>query len=270
MINATLAIIKLMNPELLLVAAAVAVVVGAAAGLAYLWSTTETGRVAIKAFAADWKLAWGGISDAVKAGQLALAFKILFKTIELEWKRFWDSLWKEMNKGIGMIMPKGLDKNPLEGAVNAWAHGVPFIGQELRRFALKQAGEWTPEDEKEFKKRTDAILKEHGRIQNRMDKRADGIDPDIARLERELKDLRDKARQAVNAMPKKAAVETLKHGPMEVADLAQGTFSPYALGQSFGLANNKVTERIAKAAEATAENTKQMNDKLDDAGLNVD
>lgn len=245
-------------------ASPIGVVTTLGAGLVYLWSTTEDGKATITSFASDWKSAWAGITDAFKAGDIALAFKILMKTLQLEWARFWDSIWKEANKTLGKIMPKGLEKSPLSGLVNAYANGIPLIGLDLERYIRKQRpGEWTKEDEADYQKRSLELMQKHFRIQKGLDGKADLPDSDIEKYKRELDELTKQARsRAESTIQNPPSKNNSMSNPesMGLSEASKGTFSSYAIGQSLAF-GDKVSEKIAQNTEKIADNTEKMTEE---------
>jgi len=197
------------------------------------------------------KETWSGIAAAMKTGDWRAAVQIAWLEIQAE---FW--------RGIKYVH-------------HAWAYFIDGLKEGVSAWVAVFKAAWdyvTSADsfEDAFKKR---MKEAAAKIDVHMKQRADRdsrYDDKVGKLDKEKQALIDEAKRkaGLKALPK--AVETLQHGPMNVADLAQGTFSSQALAQSFGVAAAKVSERIAKAGEATAQNTKDISDKLDDSGLTVD
>lgn len=99
LLTATVVVAKALVAAFLALASPVGlVVIGVAAigaGLAYLFAQTESGvevigklQSAFADFGAWIKGSWGGITDALKAGDWTLAFKIGIATVDVAWKGF--------------------------------------------------------------------------------------------------------------------------------------------------------------------------------------
>lgn len=195
---------------------------------------------------------WSGISAAIKNGNWGTAVQIAWLEIKAEFLRGMrdvHNLWASFVDALGEMWTKQVTSRikaawDYVASGKSWEQALEDARKEL--LDPKRAAHHAENDE-----RTKAY---NDRIRN--------LDEERKRLSDE-----EKRKAAQVKIPK--AVQSHAYGPMEVSDLAQGTFSSYALAVSFGLANAKVTERIAKAAEGTQQNTKDIADKMGD-GLDFD
>jgi len=111
---------------------AVLAVTALAAGLAYLWSTTEDGQGAIAQLKGGlgelvqtFSEAFAGISDALSVGDLALAGKIAFTALNLEFTKMLSFLTDRWNKWVG------------ETFVDKWHEAIKLIS-----LAMNDAVTW--------------------------------------------------------------------------------------------------------------------------------
>lgn len=253
-VNAALFVFKLMNPELLIIIAAVglatAVFAGLAAGLGILFAKSEFGAQILaelgEYFTGLWeraKEAFTGIWAAIKKGDWGMALKIswlalkgeflrIVKEIHLIWAGFINTLtglWSQ-------FIQSAFGNTAFRTAMSVAAPGLPIIG------LLNAAA---------------------GAAQMDIGKIGDEYTAQIKALDAERKRL---IGEAVTAAPKKASAPKVPGSVWEkmgLADQGKGTFSSSAISQSLAI-SDKIMDRVAKASEGTEKNTKRAADALED------
>jgi hypothetical protein len=274
----------------------IGLVVAALVGLGYLFATeTEAGqrmtdelKAGFVSFAETAKTAWGGIVDAIQAGDIGLAAKIALAAVSLEWAKavlWWTEKWNAF-KGIFVDgwhdAVAGLKlmfwdftawiartfSGAIEKLFKAAAWAAEKIGLDDLAKNLRENFDFSDENINRNRDRIkNQILDDRQRRQREADaaRKADaaGAMDDVRKAAEELKDAVDEAgrkRAAVrDRVPEKA-----KSGSMseldEVVDLArkvdiQGTFNAAAVR---GLGAESLNERTARAVDQINENVKKI------------
>jgi hypothetical protein len=274
----------------------IGLVVAALVGLGYLFATqTEAGKrmtddlkAGFMSFAETAKTAWGGIVDAIQAGDLGLAAKIALAAVNVEWAKavlWWTQKWNAF-KGI---------------FVDGWHDAVAglklmfwdFTAWIARTFSfaiekLFKAAAWVAEKvglddlaknlRENFDFSDENINRNRDRIKNqilddrmRRQREADAARKqsereamdDLGRAAKELRDAVDEAArkraglgERVPPKGKKGSMSSLD----EVIDLSkkvdvQGTFNALAVR---GLGGESLNARTAKAVDQINENVKEL------------
>jgi hypothetical protein len=215
---------------------AVAAIAAVAAGLIYLWSTTEQGRgtladisSAFSEFADFLKDSWKGIGDAVSAGDWTLAFQIGIATADVAWKKIVNGItivwvgfkdtfvdvWREAVAGIRMMVidlsafiAKAISQ-AIYTQVDIWNAIVGKMGRAGRSLKIDLAGVLnTPEQvDKLAEEWKDKIGNEKEAdnaksIAARTKQLGDAQDA-VNKAEKTLKDLNRKAAEEAKAADKK-------------------------------------------------------------------
>lgn len=229
-----------------LVTVAIAALVG---GMAYLATINEKTKPLLaelgQGFLALWgrvKEAWGGIADAIKAGDWGLAVKIGWLEIQRE---FW----------IGVGKLKTIWSDLVNAMHDRWSQFVVDVKREWRDItfqgdSLKDAREQRAADEAKAARHREDGVKD--------DQRVADINKKIAELTAEAKRKAAKAAETKPVDIKKNSEAAM----MGIADAAKGTFSPYAVSQALAY-SDRLGERIAQATEKTAQGVADLNAKAD-------
>ncbi len=272
----------------------VGLVVAAVAGLGYLFATqTESGMRMTSAIAAGFQslaetatTAWGGIVDAVVAGDLELAARIALAGIGVEWAKavlWWTEKWNAF-KGVFVDGWRDVVAGVklMFWDLTAWIART-FSGaiEKLFRAAAWAAGKLGLDDlskrlREDFDFSDANINRNRDRIKGQIldDRRARQQDADAARMadasgaRDDLARAAENLRAAVDEAARKRAALGERMEPKvrsassydDVVDLAkkvdvQGTFNAMALR---GLGGDSLNERTAKAVDRIDENVKKI------------
>jgi hypothetical protein len=274
----------------------IGLVVAALVGLGYLFATeTEAGKrmtdelkAGFVSFAETAKTAWGGIVDAIQAGDIGLAAKIALAAVSLEWAKavlWWTEKWNAF-KGIFVDgwhdAVAGLKlmfwdftawiartfSAAIEKLVQATAWIADKIGLDDFAKGLRENFDFSDANINRNRDRIKGeILDDRQRRQREADaaRKADaaGAMDDVRKAAEELKDAVDEAGRKRAALQDKVP-EKAKSGSMseldEVVDLArkvdiQGTFNAAAVR---GLGAESLNERTARAVDQINENVKKI------------
>lgn len=230
------------------------VVAGVAGLIAAFLFLTETGAQVRNDLAGGWAAvaaavtsAWGGIANAIKGGDVALAGKIAMAGLKLAWAEGVDALWRMWR---GLIANLKLSFVTWLGDVKAgWLnlqYQLGFISHEqaVERFRQLQA-------------ETDKARQEvEGGAQA-------APNPDIERYKRELDDLNKQAQRKADAEKfrrgKRLEVVQEKAGALGEVGSGQGTFS------AFGFATQSGPSTLMQKLVDKAEEQKELLQKLLDA-----
>lgn len=219
---------------------------------------------AVVAFGTNWtalgerfKESWGSIVNALRAGELEAAFKVICSTLKVEWLKvmmYWGEQWDKFK-----AKTVGSKDRPIFSDLRK---GLELMGADLESW-LDSKMDGAPRD----RKRHNEIIREAGDAwgKNRDDKAAE-----LIKLQKELADA-EKAQANAILNANKVKVEVAKKvekagsmaaGGMGLGDSTKGTFSPYAIAQALAV-GDKIEERIAIAGEKVADNTDKMVDLLE-------
>ena len=245
---------------------------GAGAALAYLGSLASR-------IGADVRLAFEGIVDALKAGDFALAGEIAMAGLRLAFARATKDIrvlwthWVHDLAGALLVLKSVADKtlNSIVTGVGEFVYRG--VGEEGKANALKAARSALnavsdQRLQREFKalegSRADAVK---------------GYEDEVARLEGELRRLRDRAApedaptppEPEAPMPQLPRMEALAQAVQAVEQSALrlraiGTFNAAAAEGVAGAAT-AVQNRIASATQATAQNTSSILAAIQDGGI---
>jgi hypothetical protein len=262
-------------PEWLAVAAGIAVVVAAGAGLVALFVYLKSeGDVVgwlgeqFQNTANDAIEAWDGLADAIKAGDVTLAIRIAWAFIKLEFARgkawvldTWDDMILGMATGL-YTMALGVKTiwTSILAYLKAGLIGLKVFTHQLSAEAGEAALKQLAADTRARKAGDAEDARKHIEAATKIiDAQKKGRQDDIEAAQKELHDLRGEAAEKVaRAKEAPAGIEPAPVEPLKVlqkADVA-GTFNATIAGQmGFG---HGLAERTANATEETAENTRDM------------
>ncbi len=283
----------------------IGLVVAALVGLGYLFATqTDAGKqmtdelkAGFVSFAETAKTAWGGIADAIQAGDLELAARIALAAVNLEWAKavlWWTEKW---NAFKGLFVDGWHDavaglklmfwdftawiartfSFAIEKLVKATAWVADKIGLDDLAKNLRENFDFSDENINRNRDRIkNQILDDRLRRQRDADaaRKADaaGAMDDVAKAARELKDAVDEAARKRAAMGERVPPKA-KSGSMssldEVIDLSkkldvQGTFNALAVR---GLGGETANARMTKAVDQINENVKELVAEAKHGGL---
>lgn len=282
----------------------IGLVVAAVVGLGYVFVTqTEAGermleslKAGFLSFAETAKTAWGGIADAIQAGDLGLAARVALAGISLEWAKavlWWTEKWNAF-KGIFVDgwrdAVAGLKlmfwdftawiartfAGAIEKIVQATAWVADKVGLDDMAKNLRENFDFSDAHINRNRDRIKGeILDDRKAKQMEADaaRKADaaGAQADIAKAADELKNAVDEAakrRAAIGgAMPERAKDKSYSDLE-EVLDTAkkdiQGTFNAAAVR---GLGGETLNERAAKAVGEINDNVKKIAAEVQRGGL---
>ncbi|CAN5457581.1 hypothetical protein BH11PLA2_BH11PLA2_28940 [soil metagenome] len=283
----------------------IGLVAAALVGLGYLFATeTDTGMAMVNelkagfmSFADTAKTAWGGIVDAIQAGDIGLAARIGLAGVSLEWAKavlWWTEKWNAF-KGIFVDgwrdAVAGLKlmfwdftawiartfSAAIEKIVQATAWVADKVGLDDLAKNLRENFDFSDANINRNRDRIKGeILDERLAKQKEADaaRKADaaGAMDDVKKAADELRDAVDEAARKRAAVGQRVP-EKAKSGSMseldEVVDLAkkvdiQGTFNASAIR---GLGAESLNERTAKAVDQINDNVKKLVAEAQHGGL---
>ena len=250
---------------------------GAGAALAYI------GKLASD-IGADVKFAFDGILDALKAGEFQLAgeiamagLRLVFAKATADISKMWTT-WVHVLAGALLVIKShamkvfgAIDAIQTKIIASALSMGAELLGQDKYAAAAQRVADradpakaWSAADE-QLKAEIEALAKSRNA-------EVEGIDSEIARLQRDLSSLRERAKpERVTAdeaqvpefeMPELPRMEQLAQAVQAVEASATklraiGTFNIAAAEGVAGTANT-VQRTIATATQATAQNTSSI------------
>lgn len=274
----------------------VGLVTAALVGLGYLFATlTETGRqwtgeltAGFVSLAQTAKTAWGGIVDAIQAGDLGLAARIGLAGVNLEWAKavlWWTQKW---NAFKGLFVDGWHDAvaglklmfwdftawiartfaGAIEKIVQATAWVAEQVGLDDLSKNLRENFDFSDENINRNRDRIkNQILDDRARRQREADaaRRGDvaGAMDDVRKAADELKDALDEAARKRAAIGERA-VERKKPADSSMEDILdfvskkvdlQGTFNAAALNT---LGSSSLNERTARAVEQIKDDVKKI------------
>ena len=272
----------------------VGLVVAAVAGLGYLFATqTESGMRMTSAIAAGFQslaetatTAWGGIVDAVVAGDLELAARIALAGIGVEWAKAvlwwtekWNAFkgvfvdgWRDVVAGVKLMFwdLTAWIARTFSGAIDklfkaaAWAAGKLGLGDLSKR--LREDFDFSDANINRNRDRIKGqILDDRRNRQQEADaaRKADagGARDDLARAAENLRAAVDEAARKRAALGERMEPKVRTASSYDdVVDLAkkvevQGTFNALALR---GLGGDSLNARTAKAVDRIDDNVKKI------------
>lgn len=266
-------------------------------GIAYIVSQTEAGQAAIAdlkngfAQAAEFlKESWTGITNAFKAGDWSLAFKIGVATMDVAWKQFafyltaaWVGVkndfvdsWEDATGAIAKLM---IDLGAtvlriIMGTIRKLVDGFNSVAGAIdESLKITVPGLMGDEDIKttaaEWKKGVDDVTEEEKKRRGEFRKgqlEAAKLAKDSAKAE--LDDLKKLAEEAAkNAGKKPKAEDDSKKPPpalpsvAALSALSKGTFASASIEQSLGYGDTVGSKQLAEA-ERTADGVEKSNELL--------
>ncbi len=224
--------------------------------------------------------AFGGISDAMKAGDMQLAVKILWAFLKLEWMRginwlkdIWDGFkgfWADGVSGLAMLFV-----DAVAGVKTAWVEMIAFLKKQWEDFkrsgAISAMSEWLAKRELMSKEglsseeADEAIAKARRAVQRKSDRKKQAIDFDTA-AKKELADLNKKAAEKkkqgkLGDDPEKPGAKPPPGTPRlptaaALGGIAVGTFS--AAQSTLMGGGSSIAERAYRTALQQAKSLKQI------------
>lgn len=222
----------------------------------------EPARKLIGKLFAFFKKVFGGIIDALMAGELALAGKIALTALHLAWRKGITALmevWLGLKQFVVNIWHGMIDE-----ARTAWANFLDLVGADETAASIKT--------------NIAKAKRERGALDSPALRRARKAEADVAKKLDELIGEAKKAREEAkkrNAASFGGAGDSADAGGRGTSTskaTALGTFDPAAVLRMAGAGvpgfdfRKMEAKKTRKAAEATARHTKKMADRLDAAG----
>jgi TP901 family phage tail tape measure protein len=276
---------------------------------------------------ADGEAAIQGIKDALAAGDIALAAKIFWLTLKMEWQRgvaplkeTWAVLKTDLQMGwetvVNWIAEKWLDltytlRRAWEAFAGWWktaqtnltgwiakrmidVQGVldPTLNVEVAKRAIDESiGEQLAGLEREKDARKNALKEEHAlsqkllaedyrdnlkRIDAERDATIQATEDELANTRKEWRDSIDLAKKEREAKEAAAPEAPPEFAPPKLEDLVGGiqaalgkisVVGTFTAAAAWGLGTGNTVDRIAKATEETAKNTRKLTDHAANGGL---
>ncbi|GIW83215.1 MAG: hypothetical protein KatS3mg105_5022 [Gemmatales bacterium] len=252
------AVITVITSLVALISSPLILGIGALGALVF-WLSGSFGelRASVESFADRWADSFGAMKDAILAGDFQLAFKIFVAGLKLEWQK--------LILAMTQLFVSWLEKVTV--ALSVIKNETGWVGRQLAAI-----GEFVGID------LGLSMAVSRGFVGLQQDR--------VKRLEQELNDLKLEAREkrrggrseqtsgdliflasvvAKAAMSVVAAEKRRQDSKNTISDIASqvaGTFSSYALAQTFGI-GNKWSERIARGIDRVARATENIDKKMD-------
>lgn len=244
------AIASVVFSPFLLAIGAVAAVVG---GLGYLFVTqTDTGKAAWSSFAGDAKTAWGGIVDAVKAGDLGRVFTIIGAFLKLEWTRVTSFLvgkWHELTNSIAEAMV-----SVGTGVLNGWASFTGELAKLWEQFIAFISGSDATEAINAIDDATRAQIEANnsgeagaqGALLTAHEAKMEALRKEVEEAERKLRLASGGGLSAKMQSTSKLEPPAVEAALAKAGEFTRGVFGGGAVGQALGGGSN-VADKILGA-----------------------